>query len=162
MFNKINPRGIFSAWTIPRAHGVGNVVAWGPHLRVQLCCKNCKFATPRGEKPPTEHTTINVWRQNSRGTGERQRLCQFFVVGQADGVVNEMGDSLGGGGFNEEQGDEGGAANFLLDLGKSKLVSHDADAVGSANFLLRGQADGVVNEMGDSLGGGGLQRRTRR
>ncbi len=71
-----------------------------------------------------------------------------------DGVVNEMGDSLGGGGFNGEQGDEGGAVNFLLDLGKSKLVSHDADAVSSANFLLRGQADGVVNEMGNSLGGG--------
>ena len=60
MFDKIDPRGIFSAWTIPRAHGIGNVVAWGPHLRVQLPCQNCEFATPRGEKPPTKHTTINA------------------------------------------------------------------------------------------------------
>jgi hypothetical protein len=34
-----------------------------------------------------------------------------------------------GGGFNREQGDEVGAANILLDLGQSKPVSHDADAV---------------------------------
>ncbi len=39
-----------------------------------------------------------------------------------------MGDSLGGGGFNGEQGDEVGTANILLDLGKSEPVSHDADA----------------------------------
>ncbi len=82
--------------------------------------------------------------------------ADFLSRGQVDGVVNEMGDSLGGGGFNGEQGDEGGAANFLLDIGKSKPVSHDADAAGSADFLSWGQADGVVNEMGDLLGGGGF------
>ncbi len=71
-------------------------------------------------------------------------------------MVNEMGDLLGGGGFKGEQGDEGGAANFLLDIGKSEPVSHDADAAGSADFLSRGQADGVVNEMGDLLEGGGF------
>ena len=59
MFDKIDPRGIFSARTIPRANGVGDVVAWGPHLRVRLRRQNCEFATPRAEKPPTEHTTIN-------------------------------------------------------------------------------------------------------
>ncbi len=49
-----------------------------------------------------------------------------------------MGDSLGGGGFNGEQGDEEGAADCLLDIGKSEPVSHDADAAGSADFFVVG------------------------
>ncbi len=52
----------------------------------------------------------------------------IFVAGQADGVVNQMGDLLGEGGFNGEQGNEVGAANILLYLGMSKPASHDADA----------------------------------
>jgi hypothetical protein len=35
MVDKIDPCGIFSARTIPQTHGVGNVVAWGPHLYVR-------------------------------------------------------------------------------------------------------------------------------
>jgi hypothetical protein len=60
MFDKIDPRNIFSERTIPQANGFGDVVAWGPHLHVRLRRQNCEFATPRAEKPPTEHTTINT------------------------------------------------------------------------------------------------------
>jgi hypothetical protein len=60
MFIEINPRGKEFARMIPQACGVGNVDAWGPHLCVQLPHQNHKFATPGGEKSPTEHTTIKA------------------------------------------------------------------------------------------------------
>jgi hypothetical protein len=64
MFIKINSRGKEFARTILQAHGIGNVVAWEPHLQVWLHHQNHEFATPGGGKPPTEHTTINATATN--------------------------------------------------------------------------------------------------
>ena len=41
-----------------RAHGIGDTVAQGFYVRVQLHCQNRELATPCGEKPPT-HATIS-------------------------------------------------------------------------------------------------------
>ncbi len=60
MFIKIDNRGKEFTRMILQADGVDGVVAWGPHLCVQLRYQNHKFATPGGEKPLTEHTTINA------------------------------------------------------------------------------------------------------
>ncbi len=85
MFIKIDSHGKEFARTIPQAHGIGDVVAWGPHLCVQLRCQNHKFATPGGEKPPTEHTTINATTIHLLHVGRRiffpvVLLCQFLVL----------------------------------------------------------------------------------
>ncbi len=63
-------------------------------------------------------------------------------------MVNEMGDSLGGGGFNKEQGDEVGAANILLDLGKSEPVSHDPDAAPKRKMPKRSSKFGRCKKRG--------------
>jgi hypothetical protein len=60
IFIEINPHGKEFTMNKPRAHGVGNTVAWGHHLLVPLRCQNRKLSTPSREKPPTEHTTINT------------------------------------------------------------------------------------------------------
>jgi hypothetical protein len=52
---KIDPHGNEFAMIIQQAHGFGDVVAGGHHLRVQLRSQNCKFATPGKEKALTEH-----------------------------------------------------------------------------------------------------------
>jgi hypothetical protein len=78
MFIKIDPRGKEFARMIPQAHSVGNIVAWGPHMCVQLHCQNHKFATPGGEKPPTEHTTINAMMINLL------KLAPYFIAAQPD------------------------------------------------------------------------------
>ncbi len=52
MFDKINPHGIFSARTIPQAHGIDDVVAWGPHLRLQLRCQTAGSPLPKVKNHP--------------------------------------------------------------------------------------------------------------
>jgi hypothetical protein len=64
IFIKINPHGKEFAMNIQRAHGVGNAVAWGHHLRVPLHFQNCKLSTPSGEKPPTDHQKENYQHDN--------------------------------------------------------------------------------------------------
>jgi hypothetical protein len=72
IFINIDPRGKEFAMNIPQALCIGNAVARGHHLRVPLCCQNCKLSTPSGEKPPTEH----------------QKLCNndksFIVISRSD------------------------------------------------------------------------------
>jgi hypothetical protein len=52
---EIDPSGGEFATIIPQANGFGDAVALGHHLRMQLQIRNCKFATPSGEKVLTGH-----------------------------------------------------------------------------------------------------------
>jgi hypothetical protein len=59
IFIEINPHGKIFAMNIQRAHGVGDAVAQGCHLCVQLRRQNCKLSTPSRVKMPTEHQKHN-------------------------------------------------------------------------------------------------------
>jgi hypothetical protein len=60
MFIKINPQRKEFTTILVLALGVGNVVAWGHHLHVQLRHQNCKFAVPveKNLLPGTQKLTM--------------------------------------------------------------------------------------------------------
>jgi hypothetical protein len=55
---QINPCDIIIATLLGHAHGIGNAVAGGHHLRVPLRSQNRKFATHCGEKIIAKHPNL--------------------------------------------------------------------------------------------------------
>ncbi len=64
IFIKMDPLGKIFGMNIRRAQGVGNAVASGHHLGMQLRHQNRKLSTPSREKTPTEHQKHNNQHNN--------------------------------------------------------------------------------------------------